>query len=155
MVKNITVTSIDGVNISDKSNMESNSGKKTKMFHEQAFEHYGVDPKKVFERTGLLKTIPLEWISEIIISNINNCKTPRSYQNINQEDRSITIGFETIDLCKKFYGDPYNNIPSEFNNNMIKSINDFLTHKSKDPKQYNRIIVIESVSDGLQVTIRY
>jgi len=156
MSKNITITSIDGVDMSDKSNLTSDQPrKKIKMLHEQLFEQYGIDPEKIYERTGLLKTIPHDWIPEILTLNINNCKTPRVYQNINLPDRVITIGFESIELCKKFYGDPDVNANGEFNVNMSKSINDYLTSKKEDPKKYNRIVVTESSSDGLQVTLRY
>ena len=156
MSKNITVTSVDGLNLSDKHNMETNQPrKKVKMIHEQLFEQYGIDPNKVFERTGLLKTIPPEWIPEILLLNINNCKTPRTYQNLDTNDRVISISFENQDLCKKFYGDSESNTAGEFSINMSKSINDFLAARNEDPKRYNRIIVTESSSDGLQVTIRY
>ncbi len=156
MAKNITITSMDGLDMSDKSNMSPDQPrKKVKMLHEQLFEQYGIDPEKIYERTGLLKTIPHDWIPEILTLNINNCKTPRVYQNINLPDRVITIGFETIELCKKFYGDPESNITGEFNVNMSKSINEYLTSKKEDPKKYNRIVVTESSSDGSQVTLRY
>lgn len=158
MAKNITVTNIDGHEIADKSNMTSEQPrKKIKLLHEQLFEQYGIDQEKIFERTGLLKTIPPEWIPEIILLNINTCKTPKSYQNVNMKDRVIVVGFETIDHCKSFYGDPNSDPPivSEFNTNMSKAINDYLTKKGTNPKSYNRIIVTESSSDGLQVTIRY
>lgn len=155
MAKNITITSVDGIDMSDKSNMSPDQPrKKIKMLHEQLFEQYGINPEKIYERTGLLKTIPPEWIPEILTLNINNCKTPRVFQNVNISDRVITIGFETAELCKKFYGDQENNM-GEFNTNMSKSINDYLTSKKEDPKKYNRIVVTESSSDGLQVTLRY
>ncbi len=158
MAKNITVTSVDGLEIADKSNMTPEQPrKKIKMLHEQLFEQYGIDPKKIYERTGLLKTIPPEWIPEIIMLNISTCKTPKIHQNANVKDRVIVVAFETIDHCKSFYGDPDVDppIPSEFSLNMSKSINNYLTKKEADPKHYNRIIVTESSSDGLQVTIRY
>jgi hypothetical protein len=156
MAKNITVTSIDGLDITDKHNMGSDpTRKKVKMLHEQVFEQYGIDPKKVYERTGLLKTIPPEWIPEILLLNINNCKTPRIHQSINTNDRVVTVAFENIELCKAFYGDHDHNISGEFNTNMMKSINTFIESKKEDPKKYNRIIVTESSSDGQQVTIRY
>ena len=156
MAKNITITSIDGFDMSDKSNMtQDQPRKRVKMIHEQLFEQYGIDPAKIYERTGLLKTIPPEWIPEILILNINNCKTPRIHQNVNPADRVITIGFETVELCNKFYGNSETNISGEFNVNMSKSINNYLTSRKEDPKKYNRIIVTESSSDGLQVTLRY
>jgi len=158
MAKNITVTNVDGLELADKSNMTPEQPrKKIKMLHEQLFEQYGIDQKKIFERTGLLKTIPPEWIPEIILLNISTCKTPKVHQNANIKDRVIVVGFETIDHCKSFYGDPNSDPPitSEFNSNMSKTINTYLTKKEADPKHYNRIIVIESSSDGLQVTIRY
>ena len=156
MAKNITVTSIDGLDLADQHNMGGDQPrKKIKMIHEQLFEQYGIDPKKIYERTGLLKTIPLNWIPEILITNVNSCKTPRVHQLDNPKDRVITLGFETDELCKKFYGDPDNQITGEFNMNMNKTINSFIESKKEDPKKYNRIIVTESSSDGLQVTIRY
>ena len=153
MLKNITVTNIDNVNIADKNNMQPR--KKMKMIHEQLFEQYGIDPEKVFERTGLLKTLPREWIPEILTLNIKRCKTPKLHQNINMKDRVITVGFETEKHCKIFYGDSDNNTVGEFNMNMNKSINDYIESKKEDPKKYNRIIVTESSADELQVTIRY
>jgi hypothetical protein len=156
MAKNITITNIDNVTLADKNNMGSEQPRtKIKMLHEQLFEQYGIDPKKIYEKTGLLKTIPPEWIPEILLLNINTCKTPRIHQTSNEKDRVISIAFESDELCKRFYGDPENNIPSEFNTNMSKSINSFLESKKEDPQKYNRILVTESSSDGLLVTIRY
>jgi len=156
MAKNITVTSVDGLDVTDQHNMGSEQPrKKIKMLHEQLFEQYGIDPQKIYERTGILKTLHPEWIPEILLLNINNCKTPRVHQTSNPKDRVITIGFENVDLCKKFYGDQENSVTGEFSMNMSKAINDFLTSKKEDPKKYNRIIVTESSSDGLQVIIRY
>lgn len=156
MSKNITVTNIDNLDLADKHNIGIEpTRKKVKMIHEQLFEQYGIDPQKIYERTGLLKTIPPDWIPEILLLNINSCKTPRNHQQVNKDDRVITIGFETDVLCKKFYGDPDNNVTGEFNINMLKSINNYLMSRNEEPKKYNRIIVTESSSDGLQVTIRY
>ena len=156
MSKNITITSVDGLDLADKHNMGSEQPrKKVKMIHEQLYEQYGIDPIKIYERTGILKTIPHEWVSEILMLDINSCKVPKTYLNINEKDRVISIGFETIEACKKFYGDSDNDITGEFNLSMNKSINDYITSKKEDPKKYNRIIVTESSSDGLQVTIRY
>jgi len=148
MAKNITVTNIDNINIADKSNMGSDQPrKKVKMLHEQLYEQYGIDPNKIFERTGLLKTIPPEWIPEILILNINTCKIPKTYQNVNLNDKVITMGFENSEICEKFY--------QEFNINMNKAINTFLTSKKEDPKRYNRIIVVETTVDNQQITFRY
>ena len=121
--------------------------KKVKMLHEQLYEQYGIDPNKIFERTGLLKTIPPEWIPEILILNINTCKIPKTYQNVNLNDKVITMGFENSEICEKFY--------QEFNINMNKAINTFLTSKKEDPKRYNRIIVVETTVDNQQITFRY
>ena len=148
MAKNITVTNIDNINIADKSNMGSDQPrKKVKMLHEQLYEQYGIDPNKIFERTGLLKTIPPEWIPEILILNINTCKIPKTYQNVNLNDKVITMGFENSEICEKFY--------QEFNININKAINTFLTSKKEDPKRYNRIIVVETTVDNQQITFRY
>lgn len=156
MAKNITVTNMDKVNLFDRSNMGSDPPrKKVKMIHEQLFEQYGIDQKKIYERTGLLKTIPPDWIPEILLLNITKCKTPKIHQSANPHDRVITIGFENIDQCKKFYGETDNGTTGEFTLNLGKSINELLTSKGENPKHYNRIIVTESSSDGLQVTIRY
>jgi len=149
MSKNITITSIDGVDMGDKHNMGSETPprKKIKMLHEQLFEQYGIDPNKVYERTGLLKTLPPDWIPDIITENINSCKTPRTYENSNFKDRVINLGFESSEACENFY--------REFNTNMSKSVNNFLESKKEDPKRYNRIVVIESSIDKLQITLRY
>ena len=156
MSKNITITNIDNLDLADKHNIGTEQPRiKIKMIHEQLFEQYGIDPQKIYERTGLLKTIPPEWTPEILLFNINSCKTPRIHEQFNKSDKVITIGFETTELCKKFYGDPDNNITGEFNMNMLKSINNYLISIKEDPKKYNRIIITESSSDGLQVTIRY
>lgn len=160
MSKNITITNVDGVDLADKHNMGSNQTqprKKVKMLHEQLYEQYGIDPVKIYERTGMLKTIPHDWIPEILILNINNCKTPKTRLNVNQNERAIVVEFETAELCKKFYGDPDGVPPvqSEFNLNINKSINDYITSKKEDPKRYNRILVTESSSDGQQVVIRF
>ena len=158
MLKNITVTSIDDMGIADRHNMgQEQPRKKIKMLHEQLFEQYGIDPTKVYEHTGLLKTIPQEWVPDILLLNINSCKTPRVHQTVNLKEKVFTIGFATTELCDQFYGNPEKDPPvqSEFNMNISKSINKFLESKNEEPKKYNRIIVTESSSDGLQVTIRY
>ena len=147
MAKNITITNVDNINVSDKSNMDLQPRKRIKMIHEQVFEQYGIDPIKVFERTGLLKNIPVEWISEIVISNIQSCKTPRVYQNNQLKDKTTSLGFETPEACEAFY--------KEFNINMSKSINNYITSKNENPQKYNRIVVIESTVSNKQLTIRY
>jgi len=148
MAKNITVTSIDGMNLADKSNMNPEQPrKKMKMIHEQVFEQYGIDPQKVFERTGLLKNIPHEWIHEIITLNINTCKTQKNYININLQDRVAVLGFEAPEICEQFY--------QEFNTNMSRAINAYLASINEDPKKYNRIIVIESSVDSQQISLRF
>jgi hypothetical protein len=156
MPKNITITNIDNFNINDKNNMNKEPPRKLiKMIHEQLYDQYGIDQNKVFERTGLLKTIPSNWIPEILILNINSCITPINHKQINLQDRSIVLGFETEEMCKKFSGDPDNHILGEFNMNMNKTINNFLSSKNEEPKKYNRIIVIETVIDSKQMTLSY
>lgn len=148
MSKNITVTSVDAVDMHDKSNVQSEvPRKKMKMLHEQIFEQYGIDPQKVYERTGLLKNIPPEWLPEILLLNMNSSKIPRTYQNVNLKDRAISLGFQTQEICENFF--------KEFNTNMPKAINSFITSKEEDPKKYNRIIVTETSVSDLQITIRY
>jgi len=146
MPKNITITNIDEVHLSDKANMGS-SKKRPKMIHEQLFDQYGIDPTEIYKRTGLLKTIPPEWIPEIIIMNIKSCKIPMIHQNINLKDRIFSFGFETPEACEEFY--------KEFISNMNLSINKFLTEKSENPKKFNRIIVTETKIDNIQITIQY
>ena len=97
--------------------------------------------------TGLLKTLPHEWVPEILILNLKTCKIPRNYENVNKNDRSIRVAFEKEDLCEKFY--------KEFNTNMIKSINDFIVSKKEEPKHFNRIIVVESTVETRQIIFRY
>lgn len=148
MAKNITVTSMDGINISDKSNISSGQPRKrVKMLHEQIFDQYGIDPKKIYEKTGLLKTLHPDWIPTIIAENIKSCKIPRIHQNINLQDRTITVGFESSEACEAFY--------KEFNTNMNKAINTFLIGQNEDPKRYNRIVITETTVDNQQITIRY
>lgn len=146
MTKNIVITNVDGMNLADKHNMNTPSQKK-KAVHEQLFEQYGIDPVKVFEQTGILKMIPPEWIFDILVLNLQNCKTPRIYENINKTEKSINIGFRSSEEREKF--------EEEFNLNMPKSINSFITSQNDDPKKYNRIIVIETAADGQQLTFRY
>lgn len=145
MSKNITVTNIDGIDIGEKHNMESRQ--KKKMIHEQLFEQYGINPNKVFEKTGLLKMIPNEWIPDIINFNIKNCKSKRTYENINKKEKVISVSFENVDNCQEFY--------NEFTLNMPKSVNAFIVSKKEDPKKYNRIIVIETSTENQQITFRY
>jgi hypothetical protein len=145
MVKNITVTSIDGVNIDERHNMEPRQ--KKRMIHEQLFEQYGINPIKVFEKTGILKMIPNEWIPDIIIFNIKNCKSKRTYENVNKEEKVISVSFENAEDREKFY--------DEFNINMLKSVNAFIVSQKEDPKKYNRIIVIETSTENQQITFRY
>ncbi len=147
MPKNITITNIDGLEIEDRNNMNDSPRQKKKMIHEQMFEQFGIDPAKVFEKTGILKIIPPEWIPDIIIFNINICNIPRTYQNINKQERSITLSFETEQICEKFI--------NEFNSNMPKSVNKFISSKNEDPKKYNRIIVIETSTNDQQIIFRY
>jgi hypothetical protein len=158
MSKNITITNIDGFEIVDRHNLSSEQPrKKIKLIHEQLFEQYGIDPKKIYERTGMLKTLPLDWIPEIILLNIDTCKTKYQHLTTNFQDKLILIGFDTIEQCKLFYGDDKvtPSIVGSFATNMSKAINEYLTKKDLNPKHFNRIIVIESSSDGMQVTIRY
>jgi hypothetical protein len=148
MSKNITLTAVDEVHVRD-------SAKKTKTLQDQGFEEYKVDPIKIFERTGLLKNIPSDWIPEILLNTINSCKTPRTFQNINKNEKTIVLGFESKKDCNAFYGDPDKNDPGEFNNNLISNINNFIISKNEQPKKYNRIIVVENTIDKLQITIRF
>ena len=140
--KNITITTEDSVGIQDKSNMD-----KPKMIHEQVFEQYGIDPQKVFERTGMLKTIPHEWIPDIIESNINSIKIPKLKLTNNRKDKVVSVVFESEELRKTFY--------DLFGRNMAISINGFITKQNEDPKKYNRIIVIETTEEDNQLSIRY
>ena len=145
MAKNITVSSIDGVDIDERHNMEPRQ--KKRMIHEQLFEQYGINPIKVFEKTGMLKMIPNEWISDIIIFNIKNCKSKRTYENVNKKEKVISVSFENAEEREKFY--------DEFNLNMLKSVNAFIVSQKEDPKKYNRIIVIETSTEKQQITFRY
>lgn len=147
MAKDITITNVDGLNLADKSNMNNSSRKKIKTLHEQLFNQYGIDPEKVYEKTGILKTIPLEWIQDIIIKNISSCKTARDTENINKSDKVISLNFTDPETCEAFY--------KEFNMNMNKIINIFIKSKNEDPQRYNRILVIETTLDNSQITIRY
>lgn len=144
MTKNITITNTDSINLEDKSNM---GGTRQKMIHEQLFDQYGIDPKKVFEKTGLLKTIPPEWISDIISFNVKSCRVPRSHENINLKEKVFNLGFDKEETCENFY--------KEFNAHMPNSINAFITSKKEDPKKYNRIIIVETTIETQQIIIRY
>jgi len=144
--KNITITNVDGLNMADKISVDTPHQKK-KMIHEQVFEHFGIDPDKAFENAEILKMIPIDWIPDIITFNINACNIPRMYQNINKSERAITLSFETSEICEKFV--------KEFNLNMLKSVNKFISSKGEDPKKYNRIVVIESTVNEQQLIFRY
>jgi len=146
MAKHTTITATDTVSVQDKH---------TKTLQDQVFDQYKIDPMEVFKRTGILKNIPSEWIPDILLTTINNCKTPRTVQNINRNEKVIVLGFESEKDCKQFFGDPNKNDSGEFNNNLITTINTFITSKNEQPKKYNRIIVIENTIDNLQITIRY
>lgn len=147
MPKNITITNIDGLDIADKHNL-GNPSQKKKMPHEQLFEQYGINPEKIAEQTGLLRMIPIEWVPDIIIFNLQNCKsTKKTYENINKKEKVINISFEDDESCQKFY--------KEFNLNMPKSINQFIASQNEDPKKYNRIIVIETTIEKQNIIFRY
>ncbi len=91
--------------------------------------------------------IPNEWIPDIIIFNVKNCKTKRTYENINKNEKVISVSFESADDCQKFY--------DEFNLSMPKSVNAFIVSQKEDPKRYNRIIVIETSTENQQINFRY
>lgn len=149
MSKNITVTNMDGLGIADKSNMDSKSPRR-KMLHEQLIDQYGIDMnnvKTLFEKTGILKILSPEWIQEIILLNLNSCKTPRSFENINKIDRVIVLNFETPKIAENFY--------KEFTLNMPNSVNKLITSKNENIKNYNRIVVSETTIDGCQIMLRY
>jgi hypothetical protein len=145
-MKNITVTNIESVNIAD-------SRKKVQMLHDQVFDQWGIDVDKVYENSGLLKTIPPEWVPLIIEINLDKCKTPIIRKTINANDKTISIEFESEENCKKFYGSEKGT--GEFFQNMNTSVNECIKAQGHNPQDYNRIIILESTADKLQVTLRY
>jgi hypothetical protein len=119
-----------------------------KMIHEQEFENYGIDPKKVYEKSGVAKSLPPDWIPEIVNQCINSTKIPRIHHNLNKQERSFVLGFESQEFCDKFY--------KEFNSNLFKITNEFIKNiKKQKPEDYNRIIVLEVTTNGQQLIIRY
>lgn len=145
MPKNITVTNIDSITIDDMNNMTS--PKQVKMIHEREFESYGIDPKKVYEKSGMLKTLKPEWIPEIINENINSIKIARTHHNFNGNERSFILSFETPENCDNFY--------KQFTEKLFKITNNFIVNKKEKPEIYNRIIILEITTDGCQLIIRY
>lgn len=144
MPKNITITNIDSASLKDVNNM---TRQKVKLIHEQEFENYGIDPEKVYKNSGMLKTLPPEWVPEIINENINSIKIPKNHHNFNKNEKSFVLGFESDELCANFY--------KEFNINLFKIANSFITKKGEKPSVYNRIIVLETTLEGQQLIIRY
>lgn len=142
--KNIVVVAEDSMNLQEKTNMNT---KMPKMIHEQIFEEYKIDPQKVFERTGILKNIPIEWIPDIIENNISMINMPLEYKKINKKEKAIILVFNSEDICNQFY--------SLFGRNMAKAINNFIQKQNEDPKKYNRILTIETTQTEKQLIIRY
>jgi len=114
-----------------------------KMLHEQIYDQYGIDTNKIYENAEALKIIPIEWKAEIIILTIKSCVTKRIHENINKTEKIFSLGFENSKDCEDFY--------KEFNMNIPKTINNYISSKGENPKKYNRILVIESLIENLQL----
>lgn len=128
-------------------NNEQQEPKKIKLIHEKMFEELDINPEEVYRKSNHLKAIPKEWINEIIEKNIELISIPRIYQKLNLKEGSINMTFERPSDCEKF-----NN---EFNSQLLKVVNVYILSKNKEPKDYNRIIVLESFIDNNQLRFSF
>lgn len=147
MSKNINIIATDGMSVGD-----TNSKNPKKMIHEQAFEKFGIDPRKSYDGTGL-KPLDKEWYQDIILKDINsidNKYSPDSI-NINRKSRTVRLGFKNKEIAENFM--------NQFHSNLFRSINQFIEEIGKNPKHYERGIVLshelQGSEKGATVVISY
>lgn len=148
MVKEISITAMDGMNMGDANGKKQ----KVKMVHEEAFEKFGIDPSKVYDGTGL-KPLSKEWYSEIILKNTHSVDDEYNHDsiNINMKNRTISLGFNSKEKAEKFM--------NQFHSNLFKSINRFLIESGKNPKHYERGMILshelQGTKRGASIVISY
>jgi hypothetical protein len=118
-----------------------------KLIHEQEFESYGIDPKEVYKETSVLKSIPKEWIGQIIEKTITTCSPRPVHINKNDAEKVFIVFFDSNHDCELFRDD--------FNKKIMPCINQFIMNQNENPSIYNRMLVLETVLDSLSFSIRY
>ena len=132
-----TITINDPVNIKER--------KKVKLIHEELFDKYNIDPLKLYSINDKQKSIPREWIIEMIRDNINNSLIKPLSIDFNDSENLFFIGFDSYDKTEKF--------EKQFVINMFKIINNYITRKEEKPEDYKRDIMYGIKSEGMQIII--
>ena len=141
-MENTIVTNADTLAVED-----TPQKTRVELVHEKMFKELEIDPVQVFNKGGLLKTIPAEWIQNIILLNAKTVTVPHIYENINMANNEITYAFDSPEECEKYF--------SQFNNNLYNTLNSYIEQQGEMPKLYNRILVIESTLNGNQLILRF
>jgi hypothetical protein len=137
---NETITHVDDIQLDDQNRV------KVELVHEKMYRELDINPVEVLKKTGLLKTIPRDWIIDIIKNNIKSISITRNYENFNNSGE-IVLSFNSINERIEFF--------KQFNSNLYNELNSFIENKDSDPKQFNRILTIESADNGLQLSLRF
>jgi hypothetical protein len=136
---NETITHVDEIQVDDKNKI------KVELIHEKIYRELDVDPIEVFKKSGPLKTIPHDWITDVIKNTVKSITIKRNYENfINGE---IILSFNSVEDRINFF--------VEFNSKLYNELNSFIENKQLNPKQFNRILTIESTAEELQLSLRF
>jgi hypothetical protein len=135
-----TISHIDEIQVDDKNRV------KVELVHEKIYRELNIDPIEIFKRTGLLKTIPRDWVIDVIKNTIKQITITRNYENFNNSGE-VVLSFNSIEDRIEFF--------KQFNSRLYQELNLFIENKEQDPKLFNRILTIESTDTGLQLSLRF
>jgi len=93
------------------------------------------------------KLLPREWYPEIIQTCIDNCHPKPENVNLNKSDNVFTLQFEDEKQPGLF--------EKEFNKKLLPSIRQYIEHLDENPKHYSRGMVLETIREGIGLTISY
>jgi len=121
----------------------------TKSQVEQTLEDLNVDVEKVktMYKNNSQKIIPKEWYFSIIFMCIKNCDIKPDNINHNKHDRVVTVVCNSKKEAELF--------ESSFHANVLTSINKYIQFINKNPKHYNRALILETIQEGISFTINY
>jgi len=134
--KSTTIIAESGLDVKDKSNLDS--------FSEKTIKQFNVDLEKI--KFDHLKPIVKDWYPEIIKTIFNLISKDLDY-NFDKKSKTFTVIFNSNDDCINFY--------NTFNRNVHKGLNKFLLDKGENVKHYNRILVFETKQENQILQIRF
>ena len=115
--------------------------------YEDTLNKFNINAEKAYENANPETPIPLEWRNDMLLYHINKIGT-FDFINNNIKERDVTIVFKDKKDVEEF--------ETKFHSTLIKHMNEFIKDvKNKNPKNYYRGSILETIREGISFKIQY